>query len=71
MTSRYVYADADRASWRTQERRRLADLEFLEKLRTADLAELYRMHDNHRSKRAPAWKKVAIARAIARRMKER
>ncbi len=45
---------------------RRRDLEFLEKLRKADLAELAEMQLNHRSKKVPPWKRIAIDRAIRR-----
>lgn len=60
-------ADADRPGRRTLERRRQADLAFLEKLRVATLEELNELALNHCGKNAPAWKKVAIQRAIKRR----
>jgi hypothetical protein len=54
-----------------ESRKRMADLDFLEKLRTASLSELHTMASNHEHKGTPPWKKVAIARAINRVMKGR
>jgi len=45
---------------------RRRDLEFLAKLRDAGLAELAEMQLNHRSKKVPLWKKIAIERALRR-----
>jgi hypothetical protein len=61
-----VRADADGASWRTRQRRREADIAFLEKLRTATLDEVRELERNHAGKKAPQWKKVAIERAFRR-----
>lgn len=60
------FADADRASWRTRERRRQADIAFLAKLRTATLDELRELGRHHAHKKTPRWKQIAIERAIAR-----
>jgi hypothetical protein len=49
-----------------ESRKRMADLDFLEKLKTAPLSELHVMATNHQQKDTPPWKKVAIARAINR-----
>lgn len=63
----FVFADADRASYRTVQRRREEDLEFLAWLRTAALEELDRKcWETARTKSFPQWKRVALARAIAR-----
>ena len=56
-------ADADSPGWRTREKRRLADLAFLDGLRTATSEELDQLEANHAHKKAPQWKRVAIARA--------
>jgi hypothetical protein len=64
MMGTYGRADADRPSRRTQERRRQRDLEFLEVLKKANAEELDRMV--WESKRWPKWRRVAVARAVAR-----
>lgn len=61
-----TYADRDGASRRTMQRRREADIAFLAKLRAATIEELEVERANHAHKRAPLWKKVAVARAIRR-----
>ena len=67
MTAPFVYANADRASWRTQQRRRERDMAFLARLR-----ELVDALDEPRLGRlamamccGPAWKRVAVRRALA------
>jgi hypothetical protein len=68
MTAPFVFANADRASWRTQQRRRERDMAFLAKLR-----ELVDALDEPRLGRlalalccGPAWKRVAVRRCLAR-----
>lgn len=68
---RYVFADADRPSYRTEQRRREKDLAFLERVRAASLEELAQMRREHAGKSAPQWKVIAIERAIARTRKDR
>lgn len=62
--SRFIFANADRASFRTEQRRRERDIAFLERLRTATHSELDRMTWDYRN--GPEWVQVAIARAIQR-----
>lgn len=45
---------------------RAKDLEFLEKLRVASEEELLVLERNYSHKGSPAWKKIAIARALQR-----
>lgn len=59
-----MYADADSASYRTQQNRSRKDQEFLAKLRTADEPLLRQILRDHRS--GPKWKQVAIVRALNR-----
>jgi adenylate cyclase class IV len=62
---KHGYADADRASFRTTQRRRERDIEFLAKVRAlTDRDEAMRLLIEHHD--GPAWKRVAIKRAIAR-----
>jgi hypothetical protein len=61
---RFIYADADRPSFRTEENRRRRDLAFLAWLRIASTAELDRLLWG--TKDLPAWKRVAVARALVR-----
>lgn len=60
------FADADGASYRTIERRRQSDLEFLSRIRTATAQELLALLANHSHKSAPEWRVIALKRAIAR-----
>lgn len=64
--SRRVYADADadRCSFSTTETRRRADIEFLALVREASVAVLLELRRRHR--RGPAWRLVAIERALTR-----
>lgn len=59
-------ADKHRVSARTLENRRLADIAFLEELRTANASQLRELERNCAHKTAPKWKQIAIARAVAR-----
>lgn len=61
----HVYAD--RASFLTVENRRRKDLEFLDWVRTATLEELdQKRWETFGVKSFPAWKRAAVARAMAR-----
>jgi hypothetical protein len=51
-------------------RKAQADLDFLAKVRSADVDTLRVMQANHASKRAPRWKQIAIERAIKRQEKK-
>lgn len=51
---------------RREEEKREKDLAFLDRLRSASLAELEEIQRNHGSKSALQWKAVAIARALTR-----
>ena len=51
-------------SCRTEDSHRQKDLEFLAKVKAASLEELHILLKNHSHKKAPAWKKIAIQRAI-------
>ena len=42
------------------------DLKFIETVKTASLESLFTLLRNHRHKKAPEWKKIAIKRAILR-----
>jgi hypothetical protein len=66
MTGRFVYAGADGHNYRAEQRRAQKDREFLAKIRTATLDQLLEMWRNHDHKKAPAWKRVALIRAIER-----
>ena len=57
-----THADSDRPSHRRVMKRRNADIAFLERVMSATRDELWQMADEHR--RAPQWKRVAIARRI-------
>jgi acyl-CoA synthetase (NDP forming) len=59
-------ADSDNPSWRQRQRRRQADIDFLAKLRVAEIGELMEMLKSHTHKSTPEWKRVAILRAIKR-----
>ncbi len=65
----YRTADDDGASWRTRERRRSADIAFLETLRAAvegdDIGRLVRFAEHLDHRHATDWRRIAIARAIA------
>lgn len=65
----FIWADKDpsargRRGAGIRERRRVNDLAFLERLRSATADELDRMF--WESERFPLWRQIAIARAIAR-----
>lgn len=62
--TRLVFADADRPGWAQRARRRQSDLDFLELVRHAGVGVLRRLERNHIN--GPAWKKVAIERALKR-----
>lgn len=63
--ARLVYADADQARSPTLENRRRRDIAFLERLRSADAAELAQMTREYMT--GPEWRRIAIERAAARR----
>lgn len=46
--------------------RHARDLQFIQQLKTATLQKLFDIWRNHQHKKVPAWKKVAIDRALAR-----
>lgn len=62
--TRLVFADADGPSHRQRARRRQSDLDFLELVRHAGVGVLRVLERNNIN--GPAWKKVAIARALER-----
>jgi hypothetical protein len=68
MTGRLIYADEDGPGWRQRMRRRQADRDFLELVRHGGLSVLQILERNHQN--GPTWKRVAIARAIARQKKD-
>lgn len=51
-----------------ESRKRCADMDFLEKVRAASAEELAQMMRAHRSSSTPEWKRVAIRRALVRRV---
>ena len=61
-----MHADRDGAGWRTRQRRREDDLEFLARVRAADWPTLRREAENLAHKKAPKWKVVAVLRALGR-----
>lgn len=65
MTGRFLFADADRPTFRQIERRRQRDIAFLERVRAAEVDELEQLKREYMT--GPDWRRVAVERALARR----
>ncbi len=53
---------------KAEARKRLEDIDFIASLQDMTLERLHQTFDNYQNKKAPEWKKVAILRALKRRL---